>query len=58
MPESKRADSVGLVFPQFQHFDAPLVLDCGITLDTYDLCYETYGALNAARDNAVLICHA
>ena len=58
MPEPKRADSVGLVFPQFQHFDLPLALDCGVTLEAYDLCYETYGRLNAAGDNAVLICHA
>ena len=58
MLEPQRADSVGLVFPQFRHFDQPLVLDCGVTLDAYDLCYETYGELSPARDNAVLICHA
>ena len=58
MPEPKPADSVGLVFPQFRHFDEPLALDCGITLPSYDLCFETYGELNAARDNAVLVCHA
>jgi homoserine O-acetyltransferase len=50
--------SVGLVVPRFHHFDQPLALDCGVTLDSFDLCYETYGELNAARDNAVLICHA
>lgn len=27
-------------------------------LDAYDLMYETYGTLNAARSNAVLVCHA
>jgi len=58
MPEPKPADSVGLVVPQFRHFDEPLALDCGVTLPAYDLCYETYGALNAAGDNAVLVCHA
>lgn len=58
MPESFAADSVGLVVPQSHHFDMPLALDCGVTLDSYDLCYETYGSLNAAKDNAVLICHA
>ena len=58
MPETIPADSVGLVSPKTQHFDAPLALDSGALLDRYELCYETYGELNAARDNAVLICHA
>ncbi|MBZ9558258.1 MULTISPECIES: homoserine O-acetyltransferase [Modicisalibacter] len=58
MPETLPADSVGLVTPQQQHFDDPLPLACGKTLPAYDLVYETYGELNAARDNAVLICHA
>ena len=58
MPESIPADSVGLVTPSNAAFTQPLKLDCGIQLDNYDLCYETYGELNQARDNAVLICHA
>ena len=58
MPQSIPADSVGLVSSETQHFDAPLALDSGVVLETYDLCYETYGELNSARDNAVLICHA
>jgi len=58
MPESFPADSVGLVTPQKRHFDRPLELTCGQQLPTYDLVYETYGELNAQRDNAVLICHA
>jgi homoserine O-acetyltransferase len=51
-------DSVGLVTPQKLHFDEPLTLDCGRTLPNYELVYETYGTLNAAHSNAVLICHA
>ncbi len=58
MPEKIPADSVGLVEPKKLHFDEPLPLDCGRTLDEYDLVYETYGELNAARTNAVLVCHA
>ncbi|MDX1592935.1 MAG: homoserine O-acetyltransferase [Gammaproteobacteria bacterium] len=58
MPEAIPADSVGLVTPRKIHFDRPLELDCGRTLPSYDLVYETYGELNAARSNAVLICHA
>ncbi|MGM0594342.1 MAG: homoserine O-succinyltransferase MetX [Pseudomonadota bacterium] len=58
MPESIPVDSVGLVTPQQQRFDTPLELDCGRSLASYELIYETYGQLNAKRDNAILICHA
>jgi homoserine O-acetyltransferase len=50
--------SVGVVTPSTAHFDTPLPLACGRTLPQYDLAYETYGTLNAARSNAVLVCHA
>lgn len=50
--------SVGDVTPQRAHFDAPLALRSGATLENYDLVYETYGTLNADRSNAVLVCHA
>ncbi len=42
---------------QFARFDS-LSLDCGATLAPVDVAYETYGALNAARSNAILILHA
>lgn len=58
MPETIPADSVGLVSPSTLHVETPLTLDCGRTLPSYDLVYETYGALNATATNAVLICHA
>jgi homoserine O-acetyltransferase len=50
--------SVGPVLSQTARFDVPLPLACGRTLPAYDLAYETYGTLNAAHSNAVLICHA
>ena len=36
----------------------PLPLECGGSLDCPTLHYAVYGRLNAARDNAVLVCHA
>jgi homoserine O-acetyltransferase len=39
-------------------FDAPLPLALGGTLASVTVAYETYGTLAAARDNAVLVCHA
>ena len=38
--------------------DKPLSLDAGIDLAPFQIGYQTYGALNAERSNAVLICHA
>jgi len=38
--------------------DEHLLLDCGRTLAGPTLHYAVYGRLNAARDNAVLVCHA
>ncbi len=40
------------------HFATALELSSGAHLRDYHLSYETYGQLNAARSNAVLVCHA
>ena len=53
-----QAQSVGNVVPQRAHFSTALPLKSGGVLPEYDLVYETYGTLNAARSNAVLVCHA
>ena len=42
---------------QFVRFDS-LTLDSGAVLAPVDVAYETYGVLNGARSNAILILHA
>ncbi len=39
-------------------FEEPLALELGGELPEVTVAYETYGQLNDAADNAVLICHA
>ncbi len=50
--------SIGIVTAQTAHFDSPLTLKSGVVLPRFDLVYETYGTLNAAKSNAVIVCHA
>jgi len=50
--------SIGTVTPQAMHFAEPLRLQSGASIGDYTLMYETYGALNADKSNAVLVCHA
>ena len=38
--------------------DRPLTLDCGVELGPFTVAYQSYGTLNAARSNAILVCHA
>ncbi len=58
MTDTIAADSVGIVTPQTVHFDQKIELECSKFLPAYDLVYESYGELNASKNNAVLICHA
>src|SRR6476620_5228961 len=50
--------SVGPVTPQSMQFTQALPLQSGARLADYAVAYETYGTLDAARSNAVLVCHA
>jgi homoserine O-acetyltransferase len=47
-----------LRYAQTVKLDQPLQLELGGQLEGVTVAYETYGQLNAARDNAVLVCHA
>jgi len=50
--------SIGIVSSERAHFSQPLTLKSGAVLPAFDLVYETYGTLNAAKSNAILVCHA
>ena len=49
---------VGIVTTQYATWDEPLPLKSGAALGPITLAYETYGTLNARRDNAILVMHA
>ncbi len=59
-PPSAPTDSasVGLVSPRDAAFAGPFQLELGGELPALTLRYETYGALNADRSNAILVPHA
>jgi homoserine O-acetyltransferase len=60
LPAAKRAKAPVLI-PTYEGdfvLDEPLPLECGRSLVNPTLHYAVYGRLNAARDNAVLVCHA
>ena len=51
----------GVLAPTYEGdyvLDEQLLLECGRALAGVNLHYAVYGRLNAARDNAVLVCHA
>jgi len=52
------AGSVGVVETQYFDYPGSLVLESGRELGPIRLAYETYGTLNPAKDNAILLVHA
>ncbi|MFY9925751.1 MAG: homoserine O-acetyltransferase [Opitutaceae bacterium] len=57
-PRHLAEDDVGIVRPRDYTHAEPFVFKSGQTIQGFTLRYETYGTLNATRDNAVLVCHA
>ncbi|WP_428491897.1 homoserine O-acetyltransferase MetX [Rhodopila sp.] len=53
-----RADPVETDRHSHVTFDDGIMLECGTALRHHTVAYRTYGTLNAARSNAVLVCHA
>ena len=61
VPDRPKPDGPKVIAPTYEGdfvLDEPLALECGCTLACPMLHYAVYGRLNAARDNAVLVCHA
>lgn len=57
-PEIRRLEPVRTRTVTFEGPGETLHLESGQTLHPVTVAYETYGRLNEARDNAVLVCHA
>ena len=51
-------EGIGIVQRQYLTWTEPLVLESGQSLCPVTLAYETYGRLNPARNNAILLLHA
>lgn len=59
--QNDAAGSVGVVASQSMTVatpDDPLDLEYGGRLEHVEVAFETYGELNAAGDNAIVVCHA
>jgi len=57
-PRHLAGDDVGIVQARDYYHPGPFTFASGQAIAGFTLRYETYGSLNATRDNAVLICHA
>ena len=53
-----KQNTVGRVITKYFSIEDDLKLSSGKTLSNVELAYETYGELNSAKSNAVLVCHA
>jgi homoserine O-acetyltransferase len=55
---SQQLPGVGIVETQYFDCESELQLTSGLVLPGFRLAFETYGHLNAQRDNAILLLHA
>ena len=53
-----KQNTVGRVITKQFTIEEDLKLSSGKTLSNVELAYETYGELNSAKSNAILVCHA
>lgn len=53
-----RTDSLNVETPRTLRLDGPTELECGTVLDGVRVAYRTWGRLEPAADNAVVVCHA
>lgn len=51
-------NNINIVKTQYYEVKEPLELESGKILPEYTVAYETYGELNDAKDNALLVLHA
>ena len=56
--ETKTEHTVETKFVELFSSGNPFHMDCGSELAPVSVAYETYGELNLAGDNAILVCHA
>jgi homoserine O-acetyltransferase len=56
--DNQKQHIVQTQFVQLYSESSPLIMACGASLATVTVAFETYGSLNAARDNAIVVCHA
>tara|TARA_B100000282_G_scaffold273273_1_gene229120 strand:+ start:4248 stop:6059 length:1812 start_codon:yes stop_codon:yes gene_type:complete len=59
-PESsytKKKETLGFVEPKIFDYKSSFAMEFG-TLESFQICYETYGNPNADKSNVILICHA
>src|SRR3954468_2503275 len=57
-PRHLAPDDVGLVAPREFVYAQPFTFKSGQVIPGFTLRYETYGTLNATRDNVIVVCHA
>lgn len=50
--------TIGIVETKYLKIEEAINLDCGKTLDSVEIAYETYGELNEDKTNAILLLHA